>query len=298
MRVAITGSTGLIGTALVAGLRTRGHEPIRVVRSAPSGSDIRWDPANGELDANQLVGIDAVVNLAGPGIGDHRWTDSYKRELLGARVAATTLISQAVASITGGPGTLVSASGVNFYGEDDAATFDETSPPGDGFLANLCAAWESSTAAAAAAGVRVATIRTGMVLAARGGALGKLLPLFRFGLGGRFGSGRQWQSWISIDDHVAATIHILEGDVAGPANLTAPNPVTNAEFTKTLGGVLRRPAVLRVPKIGPIALFGRELVDTLLYSGQRVVPAVLQASGFEFSHPELEPALRAVLHRA
>ena len=297
MRVAITGATGLIGTALVADLRSRGHEPVRIVRSSPTGTDIPWDPAGAVLDANRLVGIDAVVNLAGPGIGDHRWTARYKRELRDARVAATTLIAESLATISGGPATLVSASGVDYYGADESATFDETSPRGAGFLADLCADWEASTAAAAAAGIRVATVRTGLVLSARGGALGKMLPLFRFGLGGRFGSGRQWQSWISIDDYIAATMHILEGPIAGPVNLTSPHPVTNAEFAKTLGRVLRRPAVIPVPKIGPMLLFGRELVDTLLYSGHRVVPRVLEASDFTFTHPDLEPALRAVLGR-
>lgn len=297
MRVAITGATGLIGTALAAGLRERGHEPIRIVRSEPSGSDIPWDPAAGVIEASRLVGVDGVVNLAGPGIGDHRWTERYKRELRDTRVAATTLIAESVASISGGPTVLVSASGVNYYGEDKSATFDETSPQGQGFLASLCADWESSTGVAVAAGIRVATVRTGMVLSAKGGALRKMLPLFKLGLGGRFGSGRQWQSWIAIDDYVAATAHILEGDVSGPVNLTAPSPVTNREFAKTLGRVLGRPAILPIPKIGPMAVFGRELVDTLLYSGQRVVPRVLQTSGFAFEYSELEPALRSVLGR-
>ena len=298
MRVAITGSHGLIGTALKAALIARGHIPISVVRGDAAPGEIPWDPATGALDRAALVGVDAVVNLAGPSIAGHRWTDSYKRELRDARVAATTLISETIAATADGPRVLISASGVNYYGESDTATFDESAPAGDGFLAQLCVDWEASTAAARDAGVRVAVIRTGMVLSAEGGALAKMLPLFRFGLGGRFGSGRQWQSWIAIDDHVAAVIHVLEGAAAGPLNLTAPNPVTNREFAATLGRVLRRPAVIPVPRFGPALLFGRELVGTLLYRGQRVLPAALEADGFAFRFPTLDPALRAVIGRS
>lgn len=298
MKVAVTGSSGLIGTALIAALGARSHEAIRVVRSKPTGTDIAWDPGAGTFDASGLVGVDAVVNLAGPGIGDHRWTAKYKRELRETRIKATTLVAETMAAAAGGPGTLISASGIDYYRADDNATFDETSPPGDGFLAGLCVDWEASTAAARDSGIRVATIRTGMVLSAHGGALAKMLPLFKLGLGGRFGSGRQWQSWISIDDHVAAIIHLIVATVSGPVNCTAPNPVTNREFTATLGRVLNRPAVLPVPKFAPAALYGSELVETLLYSGHRVVPAVLLADGFEFRHPTLEPALRAVLGKS
>lgn len=297
MKVAITGSSGLIGTALIEALNGRGDEAIRVVRTEPTGTEIAWDPAAGTIDRARLVGVDAVVNLAGPGIGDHRWTATYKRELRDTRIKATKLIADALATTEGGPHTLMSASGVNYYGEHESATFDEWSPPGDGFLASLCVDWEASTAAAKEAGVRVATIRTGIVLSSDGGALAKMLPLFKLGLGGRFGSGRQWQSWISIDDHVAAIMYLLEGTMSGPVNSTAPNPVTNREFAATLGRVLKRPAVVRVPKFGPAMLFGWELVDTLLYSGQRVVPRALSVDGFEFRHETLESALRAVLGR-
>ncbi len=297
MRVAITGSSGLIGTALIDALTSRGHEAIRIVRTPPTGTEIGWDPAARSIDRARLVGVDAVVNLAGPGIGDHRWTAAYKRELRDTRIKATTLVADTLATTDGGPRALISASGVNYYGENDTATFDEWSPPGHGFLAGLCVDWEASTAAAKEAGIRVATIRTGIVLSSDGGALAKMLPLFKLGLGGRFGSGRQWQSWISIHDHVAAIIHLVEGTMAGPVNCTAPNPVTNREFTATLGRVLKRPAVLPVPKFGPAMLFGWELVDTLLYSGQRVVPKALVAGGFEFEHATLESALRAVLGR-
>ena len=267
-KVAITGSSGLIGTALIDALNARGHEAIRIVRTRPTGNEIAWDPASGSIDRARLIGVDAVVNLAGPGIGDHRWTAKYKRELRDTRINATKLIAETLAMTDGGPRTLISASGVNYYGESDTATFDEWSPPGAGFLARLCVDWEGSTAAAKHAGVRVATMRTGIVLSSHGGALAKMLPLFKLGFGGRFGSGRQWQSWISIDDHVASIIHLIEGSMSGPVNSTSPSPVTNREFTATLGHVLKRPAVLPVPRSGPALLFGRELVDTLLYSGQ------------------------------
>lgn len=297
MRVAITGATGLIGTALVDGLRARGHEPIRLVRSKPQGTDIVWAPSDGTLDPQSLVGVDAVVNLAGPGIGDHRWTDEYKRTLHDARVDATRLIAGAIAGLEGGPQVLLSGSAVGYYGSSREATFDETSPAADDFLAQLCVDWEAATGPARDAGIRVAYLRTGIVLSADGGALAKMLPLFKLGLGGRFGSGKQWQSWIAIDDHVAATIHLLEHDVSGPVNLTAPQPVTNADFAHTLGRVLRRPAVLPVPKFGPALLLGSELVDNLLYRGQRVLPRALEHAGFRFRHADLEPALRAVLGR-
>lgn len=297
MRVAITGATGLIGTALVDGLRARGHEPIRLVRSKPQGTDIVWAPSDGTLDPRSLVGVDAVVNLAGPGIGDHRWTDEYKRTLHDARVDATRLIAGAIAGLEGGPQVLLSGSAVGYYGSSREATFDETSPAANDFLAQLCVDWEAAAGPARDAGIRVAYLRTGIVLSADGGALAKMLPLFKLGLGGRFGSGKQWQSWIAIDDHVAATIHLLEHDVSGPVNLTAPQPVTNADFAHTLGRVLRRPAVLPVPKFGPALLLGSELVDNLLYRGQRVLPRALEHAGFRFRYADLEPALRAVLGR-
>lgn len=297
MRVAITGATGLIGSALVDGLRARDHEPIRIVRSEPQGTDIVWAPSEGTLDPQSLAGVDAVVNLAGPGIGDHRWTDEYKRTLHDARVKATHLIASAMAGLDSGPRVLVSGSAIGYYGSSRDATFDETSPAADDFLARLCVDWEAAAAPAADAGFRLAYIRTGIVLSADGGALAKMLPLFKLGLGGRFGSGKQWQSWIAIDDHVAATIHLLEHDVSGPVNLTAPQPVTNADFARTLGRVLHRPAVLPVPKVGPALLLGSELADNLLYRGQRVLPRALEHAGFRFRYPDLEPALRAVLNR-
>ena len=296
MRVAITGSTGLIGSALKPHLESFGHDVIRVVRSNPSGTDVSWSPAQGRIDPGALDGVDAVVHLAGAGIGDKRWTDDYKRELLDSRTKGTTLISEAIASATDGPEVLLSGSAIGIYGARGDEELTEVSSPGEGFLADICVQWEQATGVAEAAGTRVVHLRTGIVLSAKGGALKKQLPLFKFALGGKMGSGAQWQSWISIDDEVAAITHLLTTDTTGAVNLTAPKPVTNAEFTDTLGDVLHRPTFLPIPKFGPKLLLGAELADNLLFSGQRVVPAVLEAdSGFTFQHPDLATALHALL---
>jgi uncharacterized protein len=298
MRIVIAGSSGLIGTALVKRLVTNGHQVVRLVRGQSTPSDgIRWDPSAGVLPQDALDGTDAVVNLAGAGIGDHRWTDSYKRELVESRLQTTALLAQTMAARTTRPTVFLSGSAIGWYGDRGDEVLDETSSPGTGFLADLCAQWEAATAPAAQAGVRVAHLRTGVVLSAQGGALKKQLPLFKLGVGGKFGSGRHWQSWISIDDHVAAVEHLLTADVDGPVNLTAPEPVTNATFAKTLGSVLHRPAVVPIPAFGPRLVLGRELADALLFSGQRVVPKRLSASGFQFAHPQLDAALRAQLGR-
>jgi uncharacterized protein len=296
MRIAITGSTGLIGSALQPHLESLGHEVIRVVRSGPSGTDIVWSPAEGRIDPHALDNIDAVVHLAGAGIGDHRWTDDYKRELLESRTKGTTLIAEAIASADDGPTVFLSGSAIGIYGARGDEVLTEESAPGAGFLADICVQWEQATGVAEAAGARVVHLRTGIVLSAEGGALKKQLPLFKFGLGGKMGSGDQWQSWISIDDEVAAIAHLLTADVSGPVNLTAPQPVTNAEFTDTLGDVLHRPTFLPIPKFGPKLLLGGELADNLLFSGQRVLPTILSDDeGFTFLHPDLATALHALL---
>ncbi|MGB0112307.1 MAG: TIGR01777 family oxidoreductase [Ilumatobacteraceae bacterium] len=296
MRVAITGATGLIGTALCAHLPSRGHEPIRIVRGDAVGTDIPWDPAAGRLDPHRLDGVDAVVHLAGAGIADHRWTDDYKRQIAESRTTGTTLISEAIVASEDGPSVLLSGSAIGIYGARGDEDLDERSAPGDGFLADVTVQWERSTAAAEAAGVRVAHLRTGIVLSAHGGALKKQLPLFKFGLGGRMGSGDQWQSWITIDDQVAAITHLLDADTSGPVNLTAPNPVTNSAFTAALGAVLGRPTFMPIPKFGPRLLLGRELAENLLFSGQKVHSSVLQGdAGFEFQHAEIRDGLRSVL---
>jgi uncharacterized protein (TIGR01777 family) len=297
MDVAISGSSGLIGTALVAALTEAGHRPVPLVRREPSGDEIRWDPDGGTIDDQSLEGIGGVVHLAGAGIGDHRWTDEYKLEILRSRTIGTVLLSGALAKLGKPPSVLVSASAIGFYGDRGDELLDETSSAGRGFLPEVCVAWEAATVAAEDAGIRVAHIRTGIVLSGQGGALKKQLPLFKAGAGGKLGSGRQWQSWISIEDEVGAILHLLAADVRGPANLTAPNPVRNSEFTKTLAGVLGRPSFLPIPSFGPKLLLGSELADNLLFAGQRVTPAVLERSAYDFRHPTLEVALRAVLDK-
>ena len=297
MDVAISGSSGLIGTALVSALTNAGHRPVRLVRREPSGDEIRWDPDGGSIDSASLEGIGGVVHLAGAGIGDHRWTDEYKLEILHSRTKSTVLLAGALADLGKPPSVLVSGSAIGFYGDRGDELLDETSPAGGGFLPEVCVAWEAATVAAEEAGIRVVHVRTGIVLSGQGGALKKQLPLFKVGAGGKLGSGRQWQSWISIEDEVGAILHLLTADVRGPANLTAPNPVRNAEFTKTLAGVLGRPSFLPIPSFGPKLLLGSELADSLLFAGQRVTPAVLEGSGYDFRHPTLEGALRAVLDK-
>jgi len=296
MRVAITGSSGLIGSALVRALRGAGHRPLRLVRHDHPGSDeIAWDPAAGTIDAGALEGVDAVVNLAGAGIGDSRWTDERKRLILESRVQGTALLAQALAGLDRKPRVLLSASGIDYYGDTGDAVVTEQTPPGSGFLTDVCLQWEGATASAQAAGIRTVLLRTGIVQSSDGGALAKTLTPFKLGVGGRFGSGRQWWSWISIDDHVRAMLHLIDSDVTGPANLTAPEPVTNREYTKALGRELGRPTLVPIPMAGPRLLLGRELADTLLLASHRVVPAVLEASGFTFRHPTIEQCLAAQL---
>lgn len=295
MRIAITGASGLIGTALSARLKATGHEPVPVVRRAPSDNEIGWSVDEKRIDDGAFDGIDAVVHLAGAGIGDKRWTDDYKREILESRTVGTALVAEAVNDATNGPKVLLSGSAIGFYGSSPTETFDETSPAGTGFLANVCEAWESSAAPAQADGTRLVFLRTGIVLSAKGGALKKQLPLFKLGLGGKLGSGDQWQSWIHIDDEVGAIVHLLSSQVTGPVNLTAPNPVPQAGFANTLGDVLNRPTFLPIPEFGPKLVLGGELADNLLFTGQNVVPSVLEQDGYTFEHPHLDGALRDLL---
>jgi uncharacterized protein (TIGR01777 family) len=299
MRVGITGSSGLIGTALAAHLTAHGHDVVAIVRRSPRGDhELAWDPDAGSIDAEGVRALDAIVHLAGAGIGDRRWTDEYKRVLVDSRVRSTDLLARTLASFdAGGPRVLLSGSAIGFYGERGDDVLDESSTSGDGFLADICRRWEAATAPAEDAGVRVAHLRTGIVLSAEGGALKKMLPLFKLGLGGRFGRGDQWMSWITIHDEIGAIEHLLTADVRGAVNLTAPNAVRNAEFASTLGRVLGRPSFLPVPSFGPKLLLGGELADALLFDGQRVLPSVLQADGYEFDHPNLEQGLRGVLGR-
>jgi uncharacterized protein (TIGR01777 family) len=299
MRVVVTGSSGMIGGALCGQLERLGHHVVRVVRRPvrPGEVALSWDPEAGTIDARGLERADAVVHLAGAGIGDGRWTESRKRLLVESRTRSTALLAGALAGLDQGPRVLVSASAIGFYGDRGDEVLTERSPPGDDFLASLCVRWEAETAPAAAAGVRVACVRTGLVLSRAGGALPKLLPLFKLGLGGRFGSGAQWWSWITLDDEIRALVWLLENDVRGPVNVVAPDPVTNRAFTRILGAVLSRPARLPVPRFGPRLLLGSELADSLLFTSARVQPSRLESSGFAFSHSTLEVGLRHILER-
>jgi uncharacterized protein len=294
--IAITGATGLIGSALVDRLRAQGHIVRRIVRSAPSPGDVLWDPSHDLLAAGALTGVDAVVNLAGEPIA-HRWTAERKRALRESRVRGTAMLARAVTALPVKPRVFLSGSAVGYYGDRGDELLDETAAPGEGFLPQLTIDWEAATAPIADAGVRVVLLRTGIVLSPAGGALEKLLPIFKLGGGGPLGSGMQWMSWITLDDHVRAMQHALFSEgMRGAANLTAPAPVRNAEFAATLGRVLGRPAVLPVPAFALELLYG-EMARATLLAGQRVMPAALASAGFQFEKPTLEGALRRVLNR-
>jgi uncharacterized protein len=300
VQVAITGASGLIGTALARSLRGDGHAVRPLVRR-PSDDPgaIRWDPAAGTIDAAALEGVDAVVHLAGAGIGDKRWTAARKREILESRTRGTGLVARAVADLDQPPRVLVSASGVHYYGDRGDEVLTEDSTPGDGFLAGVVQAWEAAAQPAVEAGIRTVHPRSGVVLAGHGGMLAKLVPLFRFYLGGRVGSGRQWMSWINLDDEVAALRFLIDDEsVAGPVNLVAPHPVTNAQLTEALGRVLGRPTVVPVPAFGPRLVVGRAMADELLFGSLRATPQVLTETGFSFSHHEIDAGLRAALGTA
>jgi len=297
MRVLVTGSSGLIGGELVAELGRQGHEITRLVRRPSTGAgEASWDPAGGTIDADKLEGHDAVVHLAGVGIGDHRWSDDHKRAVMESRVKGTDLLARTLAGLARPPAVLASGSAVGYYGYELDLPVTEASPRGAGFLADVVSAWEDAATPALDAGIRVVYLRSGVVLTAKGGALKKQLLPFKMGLGGRLGDGKQWLSWISLDDEVAAITHLLTTDIgSGPVNVTSPNPVTNAEFTSTLARVLKRPAFLPVPTPALHALFGAEMTKEMLLGGQRVLPAALETSGYLFAQPTLEGALRTTL---
>jgi uncharacterized protein (TIGR01777 family) len=291
VKIAITGTHGLIGSALVPALERDGHTVVPVVRREPRVGEIGWDPAQHRLDATELSGIDAVIHLAGAGIGDRRWSEAYKRTLRDSRVAGTTTLSEAITRADPPPEVLLSASAIGFYGDTGDHAVDEADPAGSDFLSDLCRNWEDATRPAEDAGVRVAHLRSGLVCAGRGGVLGRLMPLFRFGLGGRLGSGRQYWSWVSLADEIGAIRHVLDHPVSGAVNLTGPEPVTNAEFSKVLGRVLGPPAVVAVPRIALRIAVG-EFADVGILASQRVLPKVLESSGYSFQHRTVEAALR------
>ena len=305
MHVAVTGSTGLIGSALVRLLVAEGHTVTRLTRSQTRGSsdpsgqvdEASWDPGGGTVDTGALAAADAVVHLAGKGIASGRWTDAAKREIRESRARGTRLLAETMAGLADGPRVLVSASGVHYYGDRGDEVLTERSGPGGGFLAEVCRAWEGAADPARAAGLRVVHVRTGVTQTREGGSLPKQLPLFRLGLGGRFGSGRQWWSWVSLHDVAGIYRHALVSDgLEGAVNAAAPNPVTNAEFTATLARVLGRPALAPVPRLGPRLVLG-EMAEELLFYSIRVQPEATLASGYRFRWPELEPALRHLLNR-
>ncbi len=297
MDVVVTGSSGLIGSALLPALEEAGHRPIRLVRGKPStGSDeIEWNPSAGTIDHESLEGVGGVIHLAGAGIGDKRWTKEYKQTILESRTTGTSLLAHTIANLQTPPRVLLSGSAIGYYGPHGDETITEATPPGNTFLADVCVQWERSAQPADDAGIRTVFLRTGIVQTPKGGALKKLLPLFKLYVGGKFGSGTQYQSWITLEDEVGAMLHLLEADVRGPVNLTAPAPVTNAEYTNVLADVLGRPAVVPVPAFGPRILLGREMADSLLFESQKILPTVLIDSGFQFAHPDLETGLRSVL---
>lgn len=293
--VAVTGSSGFIGSALVERLREQGHRVLRIVRSAGGADTARWDIDSGTFDGAALEGFGAVIHLAGEGIANRRWSDAQKRRIRESRVKGTTLLANTLAGLSSPPARLLSGSAIGFYGDRGQERLDESSAAGAGFLAEVCQEWEAATSPAEAAGISVTHLRTGLVLDPSGGALQRQLPIFRFGLGGRLGRGRQQMSWITRDDYLDAVIHLLSSELSGPVNLTAPNPVDNVTFTKALGTALGRPTVLPVPGIAPAALLGRELADELLFSSAHVTPRALLDDGFEFSASTIDEAFAAIL---
>jgi len=293
VKVVLTGASGLLGPALASSFRVDGHQVVRLVRREPSAADeARWDPVAGHVDPAALGGADVVVHLAGVGLGDRPWTPAHRRAVMDSRVQGTTTISRAAAE-TGVP-TLLSASGIGYYGNPGDRVLDESAPSGTTFIAEIARRWEESTAPASEGGVRVVPMRTAVVLSATGGAYGRLLPIFRLGLGGRIGSGRQWWSWVTLGDYVRAVRFLAAHDeIAGPVNVSAPEPLTNAAMTAAMGRVLHRPTLAVVPGFA-LRLPLRDFAEDLL-GGQRVVPRRLLEAGFEFAHREFEPALHETL---
>ncbi len=291
MKVAVTGSTGLVGSALIPLLESAGHEVVRLRRPA------QWDPETGAADPSAFGGVDAVVHLAGENIAGGRWTAARKERILNSRVKGTKLIAETLGNLPQPPQVLVSASAIGYYGDRGSELLREQSPPGTGFLPDVCRQWEAATDAATRKGIRVVHLRTGIVLSGKGGALRKMLLPFKLGVGGKIGSGEQYWSWISIDDHCAAILHCIQASsLHGPVNSVSPSPVTNLEFTKALGRVLGRPVIFPLPAFAARLVLG-EMSDPLLLASARIEPSKLMASRFIFRHKDPEPALRYVLSK-
>ena len=300
MKVAVTGASGLIGSALTASLRAGGDQVVTLVRRTPaSASEIAWDPLRhlGGLEPGALDGTDAVVHLAGAGVADHRWTESYKEEIRSSRVQGTGGLTEFLAAMNQPPAVLLSGSAVGWYGDTGDREVDESAPAGGGFLAGVVREWEAAADPARQAGIRVATVRTGLVISRHGGVLARLLTPFRLGLGARLGSGSQYMSWVSLHDWIRAARFLIDHqETSGPVNLTAPDPETNAAFTTALAGALHRPALLSIPSpVLSVALGG---VTSDLMTSARALPRVLREAGFEFTYPDLAGALAAELHPA
>jgi uncharacterized protein (TIGR01777 family) len=297
MNVIVTGASGLVGQALVPLLTTGGHAVTKLVRKSPGAGEAQWDPEQQEIDTTALAAADAVVHLAGDNIAEGRWTKAKKQRILDSRVNGTRLIAESLARLERGPRTLVCASAIGYYGDRGDEWLDEQSTPGTGFLADVCQAWEAAAQPARDAGVRVVHLRFGVILSPRGGALAKMLFPFKTGGGGKVGSGKQYWSWVALDDVIGAINHaLLTPALEGPVNVVAPEPVTNLEFTKTLGKVLRRPTIIPLPAFAARLLLG-EVADELLLASQRVRATRLEQTAYDFRHRELEGALRSLLGR-
>ncbi|MET7940009.1 TIGR01777 family oxidoreductase [Streptomyces sp. NPDC005302] len=294
-RIAIAGASGLIGSELARSLRADGHDVVRLVRHSPRSTDeVRWDPQRQRIDAAGLLGCAAVVNLAGAGVASRPWTQAYKKQIRDSRVLGTATLAEAVASLDEPPRVFVNGSAIGFYGDTGSRAVDESAPPGEGFLSSVCVEWEEATAPAREAGVRTVLPRTGLVVSRAGGAWAKLFPLFKAGLGGRLGDGRQYWSFIALHDEVAAIRHLMDTEsVSGPVNLTAPDPLTNREITEAMGRVLHRPALLATP--APLMRLALGEMSGEILGSQRVLPTRLLESGFTFAFPSIDGTLRAAL---
>ena len=292
MKIAIAGASGLIGSALIPILQSDGNQITRLVRSSPKAGEIEWHPNQDEVSSRSLEGFDVIINLAGENIAGGRWTDELKRKIRDSRVNGTHLLSEAIAKMSSKPKVFICASATGIYGDRDDEVLDEQSESGGGFLAGVCREWEMATQPASKAGVRVVNLRFGPILAREGGMLSKLLTPFKMGMGGKVGSGKQYISWVALDDAVnAIKLAVDKETVHGPLNVVSPNPVTNEEFTKTLGHVLNRPTALAMPAFAVRLAFG-EMADEMLLASQKVIPKKLTSAGFQFQHPQLEAAMK------